>query len=392
MAPQQWQNPVTLDLLLKILSTSLFHPFVAWMLPLSFRATNFPYNSPQMRYSIYWATLVTLIDFFNLLDSRFGYGKARKIDLEEEVIVITGGASGLGLTIAEVYGMRGASVAVLDVKELEGAEERGVRWYRCDVGNREEVERVRGLVEKDVCILLSEAAMSNDQSLRPMAGLHKHTSLPCSREDFLCEHADADRLLTQLGPPTILINNAAIVSPGSITSLSTSTLASTLATNTLSHYHTLSAFLPSMKSTRRGTIVTVSSVLSTFAPAHLSLYAASKAALNALHTSLTAELAYDGFSDEIKTILVSPGQMGTGLFGKVMTPRTFFAPVVGTQEVAREVVKMVDRGLSGEVRMPAYSAWSWTWDVLPVGVRRAIRAWSGIDRASVEGFGSAEEK
>lgn len=64
--------------------------------------------------------------------------------------MITGGASGLGLLVAEVYGMRGATVAVLDVRDLESGEARGVSHYKCDVGNREEVARVAVEIERDV--------------------------------------------------------------------------------------------------------------------------------------------------------------------------------------------------------------------------------------------------
>jgi NAD(P)-dependent dehydrogenase (short-subunit alcohol dehydrogenase family) len=71
------------------------------------------------------------------------------------VIVITGGASGLGLLIAEVYGMRGATVAVLDVKELESGEARGVTAYKCDVGDREQVAKAAVEIERDVCLFLS---------------------------------------------------------------------------------------------------------------------------------------------------------------------------------------------------------------------------------------------
>lgn len=67
--------------------------------------------------------------------------------------MITGGASGLGLLIAEVYGMRGATVAVLDVKELESGEARGVTAYKCDVGDREQVAKVAVEIERDVHLL-----------------------------------------------------------------------------------------------------------------------------------------------------------------------------------------------------------------------------------------------
>ena len=81
------------------------------------------------------------------------------MEWEKEVVVITGGTSGLGRLVAEVFGRRGVSVAVLDVKAPEGEEEEGWRWYECDVGRKGEVERVKGAVERDVCMDLIAIAM-----------------------------------------------------------------------------------------------------------------------------------------------------------------------------------------------------------------------------------------
>ena len=67
--------------------------------------------------------------------------------------MITGGASGLGLLMAEVYGMRGGSVAVLDVREPENEEARGIKYYRCDVGDRGQVAAVAKQIEQDVGLL-----------------------------------------------------------------------------------------------------------------------------------------------------------------------------------------------------------------------------------------------
>lgn len=87
----------------------------------------------------------------NWLNIRFAYGKKREFDWMEEVIVITGGASGLGLLIAEVYGMRGVSVAVLDKAEApEGGEARNVYYYQCDVGDRKAIEQAAKKIEKEV--------------------------------------------------------------------------------------------------------------------------------------------------------------------------------------------------------------------------------------------------
>jgi hypothetical protein len=88
----------------------------------------------------------------------------------EEVVLITGGCNGLGRLLAEIFGLRGIGVAVLDIQEPEGGkekveEEEGWRWYECDVGNWEDVERVRGQVERDVCIYSPVRLLSNDAFL-----------------------------------------------------------------------------------------------------------------------------------------------------------------------------------------------------------------------------------
>lgn len=103
-----------------------------------------------MQVSIAYASLLTALFFLGVLNHQIAYSKPRKVDFSEEVIVITGGASGLGLLVAEVYGMRGATVAVLDVKELEAGEARGVSVYKCDVGDREQVAKVALEIERDV--------------------------------------------------------------------------------------------------------------------------------------------------------------------------------------------------------------------------------------------------
>lgn len=100
--------------------------------------------------SIAWATFITLCWVAGVVNQRIAYGLPREVDLSEEVIVITGGASGLGMLVAEVYGMRGASVAVLDVNDMENEEARGVTYYKCDVGDKEQVKKVAGEIEKDV--------------------------------------------------------------------------------------------------------------------------------------------------------------------------------------------------------------------------------------------------
>lgn len=136
-----------------------------------------------------------------------------------------------------------------------------------------------------------------------------------------------------------------------------------------------------MLSEGRGTIVTVSSVLGHLGAANLSAYTASKAALLALHQSLRAELAQHPSGDEIKTILVTPGQMSTKMFNGLKTPSNFLAPVVSPADVAKHIIKLIEKGDGGEVAVPLYSHWISLMGVLPAGAQTLIRRWSGVDTA-----------
>lgn len=193
---------------------------------------------------------------------------------------------------------------------------------------------------------------------------------------------------TQLGKPTIIINNAASPIGGlplcskDGPSLAQSALSRTLSTNLHAHFNILQTFLPGIVSSPDGgTIVTISSILAHLAPANLADYAASKAAVSALHNSVSMELRQQGLADRVKTILVETGQIDTDLFRDVETPSNFFGPILDTREVAKEIVKLIDSGDAGLIRMPAYTRWIEWLAVLPVGLQRVVRWASGVDTA-----------
>lgn len=284
------------------------------------------------------------------MNTRLAYGPPRKIRWADEVVVITGGVGGLGGCLAEVFALRGVGVAVLDVEvaprwaqaeglakgPADGEEKEGVRYYYCDVGDYEQVERMWARVMKDV------------------------------------------------GTPTVLINNAAVVNAKGLMEQSGEEVERTFRINTLSHYHLNKLFLRPVleKLSHGGTIVTVSSVLGHLGAAHLSAYTASKAALLAYHASLTSELASE--APQVKTILVAPGQLDTQMFGNVKLrgwSRNFFGPVAGAGEVAIKIVEMIDRGEGGVVSEPAYARWIAWLGVLPVGLQRMAKSWAGTDDA-----------
>jgi short-subunit dehydrogenase len=115
-------------------------------------------------------------------------------------------------------------------------------------------------------------------------------------------------------------------------------------------------------------------------------YTAAKAGLLALHASLRAELNHstNPAAQGIRTVLVAPGQLDTQLFSSMTTPSNFIAPVIEPVELAKEIVRMVDSGYSGEILMPLYAKWIPILAGLPTGLQRILRAWSRMDKAMLE--------
>lgn len=155
MSPPRHHSPLTAYLTLDTLIALLWLPLpVAWSLPLISLATSQSYSSPSLPYTFAIAIFYTILQLLNSVNQRLAFGGARILDWSQEVVVVTGGASGLGRSIAEIFGMRGASVAILDIKEVDGGVEtlgEGVKWWRCDVGSFEAVASIKAKIEKDVC-------------------------------------------------------------------------------------------------------------------------------------------------------------------------------------------------------------------------------------------------
>lgn len=153
--PKQWHEHLTVDLFVTVLNRSVFHPFIAWIIVLCLRAQATPYTHPAFLTATAYAAFLTILNVAFMINDQIAYGMPRQVDLSDEVVVITGGASGVGRLIAQIYGLRGVSVAVLDIaeqKDVKGWEDvGGVEYYKCDITVRGEVEEVARRVEEDVC-------------------------------------------------------------------------------------------------------------------------------------------------------------------------------------------------------------------------------------------------
>ncbi|KAL8717130.1 MAG: hypothetical protein Q9225_005596 [Loekoesia sp. 1 TL-2023] len=331
--PPPWYMHLTLDLLLHVGSYTIFHPFVASMLPLCLRALAAPYDSMSFILTSAYAVFVTLCHLLSSVNQRWAYGPPRKVKLLDEVVVVTGGANGLGRCIAEIYAMKGVGVAVMDVAVKEEGEREGVRWYKCDIGDRSMVQKAWQKINDD------------------------------------------------LGTPTILINNAAVVNGKPFLALTGDEIEKTFRVNTLSHFHLASLFLrPLISKGTGGTLVTVSSILGRLGASNLAAYTGSKAAAIAFHTSLAAELRDNS---KIKTVLVTPGQLDTEMFSHIKLDwfRNFFGPVIEVRELVMKIVDTIDAGEGGTIAMPAYARWIAWQQILPKSIQNWLKRWSGVDTA-----------
>ena len=88
--------------------------------------------------------------------------------------------------------------------------------------------------------------------------------------------------------------------------------------------------------------------------------------------------------------------MNTNLFGPYTTLpwyANFFGPILEAKDVAMEIVRVVERGEGGVIRMPFYAKIIGnTWGALPGSAQRGVRWWSGVDEAVGQGKGQPGRK
>jgi NAD(P)-dependent dehydrogenase (short-subunit alcohol dehydrogenase family) len=130
-------------------------------------------------------------------------------------------------------------------------------------------------------------------------------------------NADSIRAaIAAAGPVDALVNNAGLGLINPLEAVSMETTRAVFETNTLGTIAMTQAVLPAMRARRAGVIVNVTSTVTLVPLPLLSVYRASKAAVNAFTESLALELAPLG----IRTRLVLPGRAPDTRFGENARP------------------------------------------------------------------------
>lgn len=146
-----------IDSYIRMLGVTILSPAVLSICVLSLRAVGLDWADTSLRVTIAMFLLSGLARVLSTLNHRLVNGPPRKVIWDQEVVVITGGGSGLGLLLAEVYGLKGCSVAVIDVNETASGIVRNmgdeVRFYHCDITDPARLGEVAVRIEQDVSLL-----------------------------------------------------------------------------------------------------------------------------------------------------------------------------------------------------------------------------------------------
>ncbi|XP_036388009.1 retinol dehydrogenase 10-B-like [Megalops cyprinoides] len=140
---------------------------------------------------------------------------------------------------------------------------------------------------------------------------HPYTVDLTSRENI---YKMADLLRHEVGDITMLVNNAGVVAGRRLLDCPDALLERTMVVNCHALFWMTKAFLPQMKAQNHGHIVTIASTLGLFSTACVEDYCASKFGAVGFHESLTHELLTEEGLDGVKTTLVCPYIVDTGMF------------------------------------------------------------------------------
>lgn len=240
--------------------------------------------------------------------------RARSMSLRGRVVAITGGSRGLGLAIARELVQRGARLALIARTESD----------------------------------LHSAA----DALQALGGARPLT-IACDIADRDAMHRAVQRIVVELGPVDVLVNDAGMITVGPCEHMRTHDFERAMATHFWGPLFAMEAVIPGMRRRGEGRIVNISSIGGKVAVPHMLPYSASKFALVGLSDGMRAELAKDG----IRVTTVCPGLMRTGshlnvgVKGHHELELAWFAILLGipgvsmsVERAARRIVRALVRG------------------------------------------------
>ncbi|NXG36038.1 RDHE2 dehydrogenase, partial [Dromaius novaehollandiae] len=144
----------------------------------------------------------------------------------------------------------------------------------------------------------------------------------------------------EVGDVSILINNAGIVTGKRFIDSPDSLVEKTMEVNTMAHFWTYKAFLPAMMASNHGHLVSIASSAGLIGVNRLADYCASKFAAIGFAESISLEMRDLGKTG-IKTTIVCPYFINTGMFDGCKTKWPRLLPILEPEYVAEKIVTAI---------------------------------------------------
>jgi all-trans-retinol dehydrogenase (NAD+) len=170
-----------------------------------------------------------------------------------------------------------------------------------------------------------------------------------SRADI---HRAAEAIRSDLGSPSILVNNAGIGNAYTILDIPLESLRRLFDINLLSHWSTVQEFLPDMLTKKKGHIMSVASLASFVSLAAAVDYSCTKSALLAFHEGLVQELKHRYKCAQIKTTIVHPNWTKSAITAHAAIQaglKSIGAKLLEAEDVADAMVKQIIAARSGQL-------------------------------------------
>jgi len=216
--------------------------------------------------------------------------------LRDRVVVVTGGASGIGEAIVEAFALQQAQVAFLDVQ--------------------------------------GDAALSLIERLRGAGATAAPKFYECDLTDIAALQQTASRIASDYGRVDVLVNNAGDDTRHAIDDVTPELWDRTIAVNLKQQFFLIQSLLPAMRRSGAGSIVNLSSISWVIPSTNLPVYVTAKAAI----VGMTRTLAHELGPDNIRVNCVMPGAIQTERQQRLWLTEQYKAEVLSRQALKRLIL------------------------------------------------------
>jgi D-xylose 1-dehydrogenase len=220
---------------------------------------------------------------------------ARYPSLRDRVVLITGGATGIGEALVRAFAHQGARVAFFDIQDEPAI------------------------------------ALRNELSV---AGCPAPLYLHCDLTDVAALRESVERVLAATGTVDVLVNNAGNDQRHATEDVTPEFFDRSIATNLRPQFFMAQAVAPAMKKAGSGSIINMSSICWMIPSTGLPVYVTAKAAIVGLTRTLAHELGAAG----VRVNAVLPGAIVTEKQRRLVYTPEYKAEIMASQALKRDIL------------------------------------------------------